>query len=591
VPLNRDALRARAGLVLVLGLCVLAALWVHGRSLVSFFTSPDDLVYLEQASGLVPTPHKLFRYLSEVLYFRIMFRIAGLEPGPYHVITLVLHMTNVILVFAFARTRGIARRTAAIGATLFGVFPLFSSVISSAVGINDELALALALGALLASVLEGIAGTVATAGLFALAMLAKESVIFLPLLAPLFAGRPRGAWVTVSVRVLLAISAVSLVLVAALRPIGFVSDPAVYSVALGPNVFHNLMTYASWAVNVAKPEPDLVGSYDPQAWRVGLWVVAGALVALRAFGAREPAIAIGLAWFVLGVLPVLPLEHLTYRHYLYPAIPGMALAAAGTALQGSEWLARFMRRTRGAPGDALAVRIASGIAVAATLAYAANAHRIVLERFSARVPGTHLALDPIHRRRELAEQALASLGQDLAPDQKRIAILLPAGTERVFGARSGHEYRQLPSGARPYDLLEESLDHGRAIQLYYPWVDTVAFLAQWSPADSGLDLFLTSQGGALEGVGKGPVAHGAVARWMMENGWYPQARDHLKRVLDVYPSDPSLRLGYSAALFRSGDRAGAIAELQEIVRTAPGDSNAIIAAHLLARFDSTAKQR
>ena len=130
LSVDREVARGRARLVVTVVLCMLPALWVHGRSLATFFTSPDDLVYLEQATRLVPTPFKLFRVLSEVLYFRVMVGIVGLQPFPFHAVTLALHLANIALVFASARAQGIGGRTAALGATLFGVFPLFSTVLS-----------------------------------------------------------------------------------------------------------------------------------------------------------------------------------------------------------------------------------------------------------------------------------------------------------------------------------------------------------------------------------------------------------------------------------------------------------------------------
>jgi hypothetical protein len=403
LSVDREIARPRARLVVAITLCLVPALWVHWRSLASFFTSPDDLVYLEQASGLVPTPFKLFRYLSEVLYFRVMFGIVGLQPFPFHAVTMVLHLANIALVFSFARAQGIGGRTAALGATLFGVFPLFSTVLSSAVGINDELALALALGALLALRLKGLAGVLAPAVLFALGMLSKESVIFFPLLAFIPAARGPGRSKFMGAGALVGISLVSVALLMVVRPIRLVPE-AIYAVRFGPNLFHNLMTYMSWSVNVANPLPDLVSSYDPRAWRVGIWVAGGALASWRAFGSVEPAIRIGSTWYVLGLLPVLPLEHLTYRHYLYPAIPGLALVVAGSAVHSMAWL---VRRAMGeSAGGREALRIATVLATVGVLAYAVAAERLVRKRLSARVAGTELALDPVYRRQEFAEQAL-----------------------------------------------------------------------------------------------------------------------------------------------------------------------------------------
>ena len=132
------AVRGRLRVAAVVVLCMVPALWVHGRSLVTFFTSPDDLVYLEQASGMVPTPFKVFRQLSEVLYFRFMVRIAGLDPLPFHAVTMALHLANIGLVLWFARSRGIGGRTAALAATLFGVFPLFSTCLLYTSDAADE---------------------------------------------------------------------------------------------------------------------------------------------------------------------------------------------------------------------------------------------------------------------------------------------------------------------------------------------------------------------------------------------------------------------------------------------------------------------
>jgi tetratricopeptide repeat protein len=577
------AVRGRLRVAAAIALCMVPALWVHGRSLVTFFTSPDDLVYLEQASGMVPTPFKLFRQLSEVLYFRAMVRIAGLDPLPFHAVTMALHLADIGLVLLFARAQGVSGCIAGLAATLFGVFPLFSTVLSSAVGINDELALALALGALLALRMKGVAGILVPVTLFALALLSKESVVFLPLLAFLPGGReplrPHGA------RALAAVAIAALALLPFVRPIR-TSEAAIYSVHFGTNLFHNLMTYASWAVNVTNPLPDLVSSYDPHAWHTGIWIALAALVSLLALGRSEPAVRIGWAWFVLGLLPVLPLVHLTYRHYLYPAIPGLALASAGTAVRALEWLAGRIREGRGrAPS-----RIAAVAAVALAVAYAAAADGLVRQRFAARVPGTDLALDPVFRRQEVAAHALASLNRQLTPDHSRIGILLPEGTERVFGARSGREYARVPRGGQPYDLLEECLDHGRAVRLYFPWVDSVAFIARWTGAYRDFDLFAPAAGGRLSAMGSGPAALNDVAKWMMENGWYPQAREHLQGALEAYPGDPGLRLGYGAALFRTGDRAGAVAELEQLVREAPDDSAAIMARAILAKLDSTARR-
>jgi hypothetical protein len=561
--------------------CLLLAAWVHRHALSVFFTSPDDLIHLQQAAGLIPTLPTPFRILSQVLYFRLMLRIFGPHPIPFHLVTMLLHLINIALVFRLARGLGIRHRTAALGAVLFGAFPLFSTLLSSAVGVNDELAFALALAALLTLGLKGVPGVVLPIVLFGLGMLCKESVICLPLLALV---PPFGAWTRSGLRraaPLLGVALLFAALFAALRPRGLAPDAIVYAVGVGPNVFHNLMTYFSWSANLRNPLPDLVSSPDPRAWRVGAWVALGSLASLMTLGKREPAIRLGAAWFVLGLLPVLPLQYQTYRHYLYPALPGLTLVVAGTVLGGFERLMRFSRWP-----DPTVSRLAGGLAILCGLAYGTTAERLVRERFDARIPGTDLALDPVSRRREVAERALASLGSYLRHEHVRVAILVPEGLGRVFGARSGKEYGSLPRGFHPYNLLQESIDQGRAVRLFYPGVDTVAFVAHWTRAQDDYDLFLPCQDGSLIGVGQGPAAHREVAAWMMEQHGYPQARDHLKSALDVYSGDPTLRLGYGVALLKTGDREAAIAQLKQVIRIAPADSAALAAKVILARLEA-----
>lgn len=476
---------------LVLATCLLLAAWVHQRALWVFFTSPDDLVHLQQAAGLIPTLSTPFRILSQVLYFRAMFRIFGPNPLPFHVVTMLLHLTNIALVFILTRRLGIDRRTAALGAALFGAFPLFSTLLSSAVGINDELAFTFALTALLSLGTKGASGVVVSVALFGLGMLCKESVICLPLLALTspFGGRIRSRLARVAPP--LGVALLFFVLFAALRPKGLAPDAIVYAVSIGPNVFHNLMTYISWSVNVLNPLPDLVSSYDSQAWRFGMWVVLGFLASLMVFGRKEPAILFGSAWFTLGLLPVLPLQHQTYRHYLYPALPSLALVVAGTAMGCFEWLVRLTRRP-----DPSISRMAGGLAVLGALAYGATAERSVRERFDARIAGTDLALDPVNRRREVAARAFGSLGRYLPQGHARVAILVPEGVGRVFGARSGREYDIVPRGGHPYNLLEASIDQGRAVRLFHPGVDSVAFVEHWTRAHGDFDLFLPYQDGS-----------------------------------------------------------------------------------------------
>src|SRR5437762_9849930 len=65
--------------------CLGLVLWVQRHALLAFFSSPDDLIHLQQAVGLKPTLPTPLRFLSQVLYFRGMVRLFGLNPAAFHV--------------------------------------------------------------------------------------------------------------------------------------------------------------------------------------------------------------------------------------------------------------------------------------------------------------------------------------------------------------------------------------------------------------------------------------------------------------------------------------------------------------------------
>ena len=482
--------------LVVLGSLFLLANVAHGAAIGAFF-SPDDLVHLEQAAGLAPVHPTPFRFLSQVLYFRIVTAVAGLSPIVFHAISLSFHAVNGFLVFAIGRRLGVARPAAWVGASLFVSFPLFFPILSSAVGMNDELSLMCLILALLAVSCDG-RGWMFVAGLsFSLAVLCKESVIAMPGMALALVPRERRA----RVLPLVGLAGLFLFLLVLYPPQGAGS----YAVGTGSNLFHNLMTYTAWAINLTHPLPDLVSSFDPGAWRVGLWVYVGLLVSWAALPGDRRLIASGAAWWLCGLLPVLFLRDQTYRQYLYPALPGLALIA-GIVLTRLVSFVLAVQRDSTDEASSWRPAMASAVLVATVVGYAVQAHELVAARRAARVPGTLLALDPVTRREEIAANALTSLASTLPREGPvRVAVFAPAGTARIIGT-SGREYEGLPQGRNAYNLLAVSLDHGGAIRLFHPQVETVVFVDRWSAQLDSFHLFLPYQNGQLQGFGTGPEA-------------------------------------------------------------------------------------
>jgi tetratricopeptide (TPR) repeat protein len=276
------------------------------------------------------------------------------------------------------------------------------------------------------------------------------------------------------------------------------------------------------------------------------------------------------------LVPVLPLRFQTYRHYLYPALPGLALAFSAVAVSVAQFLSQFVGWSPGRKQVVTAVLL--GICL---LAYAARSESLIVARISARVTGTDLPLDPVMRRRVVAQRAIGSLAGRLGPEHARLAILSPSGLAAVYDVRTGRRAAPSDPGSQPYDLLQESLDHGGALKLFFPQIDSVAFISQWSPEHRGDVLFLSYPGGYLVGGGTGPAALESITMWMFQAGWYPQAKEYLRSVVTAYPDEAPLRLAYAGALFKLGEKEAARQQLQQILRSTPAADSAAVQARAI----------
>ena len=297
------------------------------------------------------------------------------------------------------------------------------------------------------------------------------------------------------------------------------------------DTFTNLMTYTRWAVDVTQPLPDLVSSQDPTAWRVGLPVSALLLLGFWKLRTGRRVIGVALVWWIAGLLPVLPLRYQTYRHYLYPALPGLALALAAM-LDAS--LAAWRRHAPAAARRGLG----AGLATMLLIGYALQSNALTIRRIDAKVPGTTMPLDPVIRRGQVAREALVSMAQSLPVGiHSWVVVLEPADAAHVYGARTGRLYETLPAGAIPYDLLRESLENGGAVRLYFPEVDSVTFARHWQDSFRSGQLYVPDPAGGLKAFGRGDSAAVAAGHWMLEQGWTGDG----ERLLATVQSEDSAR--------------------------------------------------
>ena len=174
-------------------LALAAAALLHWPALSAPFFA-DDWLFLDQsrmrsffAAVLSPDPiGNFFRPLGRVAWFWTLGHASGESPAAFHAANLLLWLASVALLWALAR-RVAGVRVAAVAAAVFALTYAADVPVLWASGAQDLLALALALGALLAIAHGRIA--VAAALLFA-APFAKETAAVALVPALLLARRP-----------------------------------------------------------------------------------------------------------------------------------------------------------------------------------------------------------------------------------------------------------------------------------------------------------------------------------------------------------------------------------------------------------------
>ncbi len=480
--------RSRAATGLLGGLLVAAvALWVF-RGALGYFFSADDFPALARAAGLLPRLHGPWRLLSGQLYFDLMRPIAGLDPRGYHAASLLLHAACSVALYALLRRR-LSTPAALVGAGFFAAHPSHYAAAYWVSAVGAPLALLLGLAVIATALRDGPARWLALP-LFAAALLARESVLLLPLaLVPLLRGDPRRrpgrgarAWRDPLVLALAALAVALGGYVIAADTLGTRSGPGAYGVDLGPGLLANLASYLGWSANFLLPTVRrFQDGADPLVYGWGAGLLALWLAGLLSPGLRRRGWLAAGALYLALLLPALPLAHHTYHYYLYAPLAGLAwcVAAAIDLL-----LEHLPRRDRGveperkgppapvAPGRADSGPLAWGLGVAAVALLAVNggmlARKIETMPFAA---APALRADAVVDRALIAERAVAALRGAALPAGTRLLLWSPIGRSLAGGAAEGYFERN----------VRTALFDGLAVRVFLPQVDSVRFVADYRP--------------------------------------------------------------------------------------------------------------
>jgi hypothetical protein len=468
---------------------------VHAPALDTWFAQ-DDVTFLARARGLEPVPWSVARPLYEGVTFRVLHALFGLEPFPYHVVNLLLHLANTTFVFLIGERLLGGRGAAAAAAILFGASSIAFTPLHWTAGILELQVTALALGAFLLFLAGGRRGSPALLWLGALAGLAaaltKENAALLPLVLlaatwRLGDGSSAGRWRDALPQTVLSTAFIAAYLVT-LRAVHFAGSEA-YERDLSPRFLaENLATYLRWCVALQVPVRDALAAADPRAWRMAAPVLA--LVAWALWAQRRAAghpVEVGLVWFLAMLLPVLPLAHRSYLYYLYLPWAGACWMLAACAAR-------------------LAARRAS---VAWTMGGALAAF-VAIEAWSVRareraVIGTQ-PLDKVMRESGLLHNAITGLRAAGLPAGSRVAFVNPGPRRHFNVAAPDQGYTWHATGRLSYVPLEGALRGGEALRVFMPELEYLGLGGIPPPAWDEAQLFLFRNDGRLEHLGSGARA-------------------------------------------------------------------------------------
>lgn len=440
----------------------LASVWVF-RGALGYGFSQDDFLGLARTVELAPRLPFGWRWLSHQAWW-------DLVAGPLAGQARAAHLVSLVLMAAIGATTTLALACrlsvppALVGGTFVATHPAAFTAVYWAAANGDLVATLAALAAFAC-----LASSRARAGapfVFALALLAKESVVAFPL-AWLVA---RCAWpqglshapLPWRDHVWWACVGVSAVTVAGLAWGGRTGvGGEAYALSLGA-LGGNLLTYAGWAANRWLATVTGFGdAVDPAVFGWG-----GALLVLGAAGAALPAwrragMPAAAATLLVLLAPVLPLANHTYHYYLVAALPALGW-----------WVAALVEPAFARIPRAVATALALGVAIACTLDGAELVRKV--ETMPFRYP--ELRADPTVDRARIAANALGDLQ----------AAALPAGTVlRLWSpqAQGMAEREGAATGTEGYyeRNVRAALLDGLAIRVRVPTVDSVAFVRTFAP--------------------------------------------------------------------------------------------------------------
>jgi protein O-mannosyl-transferase len=462
----------------------------------------------------------------------------GLDAGAYHLVSLVFHIANTLLLFELLRrTTGAAGRSGFVAAA-FAAHPLHVESVAWVTERKDVLSTFFLLLTTIAYVgytrRPAVLRYVAVMALFALALMAKPMVVTLPIVLllldvwPLQRANMR-ALVAEKIPLLALALAAGVTTVIIQSRVGAMAalDVLPLSTRLG-NAISGYVAYV-WKTIWPWPMAAFYPLFELSPLRIGAAIAALLAISYAAFRlrARHPYLWVGWCWYLVTITPVIGFlqagEQGMADRFMYVPMIGLLIALAWGA---GPLLSRIRMRGPALRIAAGAIVLAWAIAARAQAAHWENS--LTLWEHAARVtPRSYIAhenLGQALRERGRLEEALASYERALA-----LAPAHSPGYVAVINNSIGLVLTR-------QDRIAEARQRFAAAVLSDP---------AFAEARSNLGNALAAEGHA------------------------EQAIDHYREAIRLKPEDIEPRIGLGAALLRSGRAADAASEYRHAIALDP----------------------
>jgi len=150
---------------------VTASWWFH-----------DDWVFLADAAGIADRGSDVIRFVSYKLYWNMMYGIWGLNPIPYAVSRILVHIACGFLVVSIARRLKFSNGAQALAGVVFVSSPIAFESLYWGTGIVEQLGTVFGLAAVYAMLCHNRLGIGVAFVLCVLSVFSKESSFFVPFL-------------------------------------------------------------------------------------------------------------------------------------------------------------------------------------------------------------------------------------------------------------------------------------------------------------------------------------------------------------------------------------------------------------------------